>query len=631
MQVPQDRQTFLSRLNQAKQQYAKRDQLIMLCNEMYQMKKAYSSTYLGSEAVAWRNRVSSEYWQSDNRPHNVVDVLTAVLGGNPPQWRATVGGSEIETLPTRAEKFLAGVFELNSLRQQFDVYGDIIFRTVLDGGVGIRMFWDTESGPPANIDVVDAPDAEGETMPVVTYDFLDFPIVIEVVPLDTLYPMGRGRMGRPFDEIFHSEDKTPNEVFEEWDGVDGADLSHLNEHKKEDQQFTQYEYIEWWGQEKDGQVWYACAFDNKFIIAPKKIDYPTIPYVITSFKVFDRRSPDLERLPFMYPLLWATQKKEYLTSRGFRLADLFGNMPPIYRGDNPVQLEGTWGDALNMGPEDSLEFIKWPGQPPDIFRMIEEATTAQAEGTFSSAMFGQTPSRMSGYALSQLVGSDTLRTDIPRRNIELALALAARVIFGLMQKFSPTVAMGINVVVKNKKLAAMLNGEETKKLTLSAAIKPKHVADEIRLASLGVQLASSPNSPVSIAYILEHYFGLEQPEDEINRKLSEKALQDPVINLIALHDALQEAGHFAAGLVEQQLKEAMQKAAAPEQAAGGPAPPATPGGPPGMQPGPDEAVGLGLGLPQAIGGNPPVVPPSGNVVEEAPPTPTTQMMGGPTE
>ena len=633
MFVPRDKAEFRSRFAQAQHKYARRDQLVLLCNEMYELRKTQRSNFLGSGTTTWRTKVADEYWMSDSRPQNVVDVLTAVLAGNAPQWRAVIPGNVLSNVPSRAEKFMMGVFQFNARRQQVDLLVDIVFRTILDGGVGIRIFWDTEAGPPSSIDTVRDPGMpEGgaaRKQPLATYSHRNFPIVIETIPISKLYPCGRGRMGQPFDEIFQVEAKTPHEAAEEWRGAKGANLAWLSDYNPSDRDFSYYEYVEWWGEDKDRRIWYACMFNNEFIIAPKQIDYPCIPYVLTTFKKFDADRPEFARVPFIYPILWATQRAEYLSSRNMRMADLFGNLPPIHRGDNPINLDGTWGDALEMGPEDTIEFPKWPGNPPDIYRMIEDMRQVQAEGTFSAAMFGQVSTRMSGYALSQLVGSDTLRTDTPKKNLELALSCVADIVFSLLQAFNPDVYMGVNVQIKDKQLSAILNGNETKLLTMHCFIKPRHIADDVKMASLGAQLASLPNPPVSLAFILENYFGVQQPEDEINRRLGEDVMKDPLVRLLALHKLLKEENHFAAGFIEQQLQQAIAQQAAPPGGPGAPGGLGLPGGgPPGMA-GPME--GVGLGVPQAMMGNPPMPPPGGNVVEEEGMTRPNMMYGGPRE
>jgi hypothetical protein len=169
------------------------------------------------------------------------------------------------------------------------------------------------------------------------------------------------------------------------------------------------------------------------------------------------------------------------------------------------------------------------------------------------------------------------------------------------------------VDTKANSFSAMLNGEETEQLMVSTFIKPKQTSDEVRMASLGAQLASLPNPPVSTMYILEHYFGINQPEEEIQRKLSEDAMKDPLIRLMALAEVLSEMGSPYAQVIQQQLEQAIQKAGGGQQ----------------EQQGPPSMDTLGLGMPQATMGNPPVIPPSGNPSEEVGPTLNTMMMGGP--
>lgn len=600
MKEPTTVQDLQARLNKAKQAHRDRDSLVGLCNEMYEMKKDRKSSYLGPNSSAWRNRVPAEYWESSNRPHNVVDVLAAVMAGHPPQYHVTVPGNATSTIPSRAEKFLSGVWRINSRRQMRDLERHVVFRTVLDGSVAIRVYWSPSGVRPTSVEAIPNPENPQESWTVATYQPADFPIVIEPVKITKIYTSGRGTMGRPFDQLFHVEQRTTNQVIYEWGDDPEANIEHLigkSEKEREDDS----EYVEWWGRKPNGEVWHAILFEKKFVIPPRPINYPDIPYVLTSFKQFDEDDPSKSNLPFLYSILWATEREEYMTARATRLTDMYANLPPVFRGNSPIQIEGTWGKIANLGPDEKLEFPVWPGNPPDVYKLIDDLRNKQSEGTFSSAMFGSVPGRTSGYALSQLVGSDTIRADTPRANLELAFSAVGDLIFQMMQRFSQDVHIAVLAQIQNKKLAAMLAGFETMGVVLETFVRPKQTSDETRLATLGAQLASLPNPPVSMQYILEKYFQIYQPEDELARKMSEEALQDPLIRMIALLDVLKDSGSPYAPLVEQQLQQAVQAAAGggQSQAAAGP-------------------NQLGMGMPQGVNGNPPVVPESGNVVEENP-------------
>jgi hypothetical protein len=605
-----DIQDFEARKNRYQAQFKERDELVRLCREMYEMRKNIKSGYLGADANKWRSKVPAEYWESSNRPFNVVNVMTAILSGHEPQYKATVPGLSDSTAAPRAEKFLSGAWFVNSRKQGLQIYKDLVMRAILDGAVGVRVWWDTEAEP-RNTITVDHPDMPEEQAVVWQYDALNFPIIIETVKLDKLYYGGRSVHGQ-FSELLHIEKRSAADVEAEWDGIDGANLDMINEIDAKDRNINVYEYSEYWSSHKD-KIYYAVIFNSKFIIKPKEINYPRIPYIIAPFMQYDRDDPNHQFLPFLFGILWPVMKEEYVASRSFRILDLFANMPPVFRGNRPISLEGTWGKGLNLQPDEKLEFISWPGSPPDVYRLIEDLRNKQSQGTFSEAMFGQVSSRLSGYGLSQLIGTDTLRTDLPRADIELALCAVADLIFALMRQFAPGVFLSLTVDTKANSFSAMLNGEETEQLMVSTFIKPKQTSDEVRMASLGAQLASLPNPPVSTMYILEHYFGINQPEEEIQRKLSEDAMKDPLIRLMALAEVLSEMGSPYAQVIQQQLEQAIQKAGGGQQ----------------EQQGPPSMDTLGLGMPQATMGNPPVIPPSGNPSEEVGPTLNTMMMGGP--
>jgi hypothetical protein len=606
----------LGRLSRAKHANRDRDQLVLLCQEMYTMSKSRKSGYLGANSAAWRGKVPVEYWESSNRPHNVVDILTAVLAGHPPQYHVTIPGNVASSVPSRAEKFLTGVWRLNSRRQMKDLERAAIFRTVLDGQVALRVYWNPSGVRPNNVEVVDNPDQpdSGDQWTVATYHPNDFPVVIELVKIEKIYTLGRGTLGRPYDQLFHVENRTPNQVLYEWYEEDGANVEFIKGLKEDDREIEE-EYVEWWGRKANGDVWHAVVFKNKYIIKPRPINYPDIPYVLTSFKQFDDDNPNMKSLPFLYSILWATEREEYMSSRATRLTDMYANLPPVFRGNSPINLEGTWGKVANLAPDERLEFPVWPGNPPDVYKLIDDLRNKQAEGTFSSAMFGNVPGRTSGYALSQLIGADTIRTDTPRANLELAFSAVGDLIFQMMQRFSEDIHISVLSQVQNRKLAAMLSGSETLGVVLETFVKPKQTSDEVRLASLGAQMASLPNPPVSMQYILEKYFSVYQPEDELARKMSEDAMKDPMVRMIALLEVLKDSNSPYAPLVEAQLQKAVEAAAS----GGGPGSPTQP-------PGMDQ---LGLGVPQALMGNEPQPDAMGDTLSENPDL-ESNMFGGPT-
>jgi hypothetical protein len=440
-----------------------------------------------------------------------------------------------------------------------------------------------------------------------------FPICIEIVDIDCLYPGTKGPHGKPFGEIFYVQKRTPGDVLDEWTGKSQADLKKVAEGLQvEDYDNLEEEYVEWWGQDAKGVVWYAITYRQQWLIEPTPTKYPAIPFVITTFKrVSGADDAGMDRLPFLYPIFHSMDKLEYVRSRAFRQLDMFANMNPYHSGESPIDgVDATWGKLIELAPKEDIKFPPWPGQPPDIHRELSQLGAEISEGSFSETMFGQVSTRASGYALSQVIGADTLRTDTPRGNLELAFSGVADLIFGLMQKFTPNTHLAVTSQIRHRRMATMLSGEETRPLMVEVFVKPKQTNDEVRLATLGAQIASLPSPPVSDQYILEHYFGVNQPEYELDRKLDEETLKEPVIRLMALVDVLRENNSPHAAILEAQLQKAIAASMMPPQQ-------------------PEGATGVGGGLPQAVGGNPPVIPGTGNPSEEVGPTPEAALYGGP--
>jgi len=601
------------RVNKARDKYQTRDQLVQLCDEMYLMKADRASAFLSPQATAWRNRVAPEYWESCNKAQNVVDIMHSVLAGHDPMWKCTIPGNISSTVPSRAEMFLSGAFRLNSLRQQKNLVSKIIFKMVKHGSVAVRVTWMADP-PPVTPAILPHPDSqeEGEQVVVQLHDEDTFPICIDAIDIRNIYLGARGSYGRPFSEIFYVQQRSVEDVLMEWEGR--GDTKKITEKiGASDRAHVRGRYVEWWGQDNMGTVHYAIAFDDHFIIKPTETDYPAIPFVILFYKEGDDQNPSYEHLPFLYPIIWALDKMEYVRSRAYRQIDMFANMNPYHSGATPISgLDATWGKIIELGEREKIEFPNWPGQPPDVYREMQQLEDEMSEGTFSSAMFGKLSARVSGYALSQVIGADTLRTDTPRRNLEMGLTAVSTLVFKLMRTKSRPVYLGVTAQVNNKKMTAILSGDETRQLVTEAFIKPKQTSDEIRLATLGAQIAAQPDPPVSLRYILENFFGVSQPEEELARKLDEAAMKDPIIKLMAMHEVLEATGSPYAPIIMGQLQAAIGQAAAPE-GQGSP------------------QIGMGLGIPQNLAGNMPFIPGSGNPSEEVGPQQQTELYGGPTE
>lgn len=613
---------FISMAERLQREYAKRNALITYCRQVYKMSVTRDGTYLGKDSTAWRAKVPPEYWEISAHGHNSVDICDAVLGGHPPQFKVTTPSGGPADLPDRAEKFLMGVLRVNSRRNGMDVVRRAVHRTVLDGGCGIRVTWDPLA-PDPKIGTLETP--EGETWTTATYPRRGLPITLEVVKLDTLYPLGRPTQGSPFNEIFQCEERSVASVLQEWGGVEGADVTELLKIPRSERPTQKGRYIQWWGYDDNGEVLLAVSFRDKWVRPPEIIGYPRIPFVLAAFKEGDEEDPALERVPFIYPILWAVEREEYIMSRVYRIIDMLSNMQPFHTGPTPVNVEGTWGRIMHFpDPQERLQFPNWPGNPPDVWRLLEDVRRRESQGTFSAAMYGEVSTRISGYGLSQLIGADTLRTDTPRANLEEAFSGVAELIFDMLHEWARDVHIVVTVRVKNATLSAMLSGEETELLEVDTLVKPKQTADELRLATIGAQLASMPRPPLSTRTILETFFGIAQPEEEMRTRLEEEALQDPMVRLMAMVETLREEGSPYALIVEAQLQKMVEAAAGGAGGAGG-----AQGAPP---PGPEQ---LGMGLPQGAMGNPPNpldMAMGANLQEEAQVgRPTVGVFGGPPE
>jgi hypothetical protein len=605
-----------ARLNYARNVFRRRDALVGLMDEIYAMSRARKTGYLSDDS-SWRNKVHGEYWSASPRGHNTVDIATAVLGGYPPQYSVTCPGGSTETskVASRAEIFLAGLWRANSRRQEQNLYNLVAHNTVLHGSAAVKILWDHRAPDP----VMETKEQEdGQYWAVATYPRNLVPITLSIIPIRNLYPIGPSTFDSPFSELVQVENRTYSSVVREWRDIEGAVIPPPPINQKVNEPLPPVEdrvapYIEWWGYDYDGSVNYMVTYDEHVVIPRKTLIYPFIPYVFSVYKqgMFDE--VDMQKIPMLFPMIYSLERTEYLNSRIMRIVDMLSNLVPVHRGATPMNIEGAWGKILQMNdPNERVEFPQWPGNPPDVWKVRENLEKEMSESSFSEAMFGQTSARMSGYGLSQLIGADTLRMDTPRGNLELFYSKVGDMVFQMLQEFSYSTHIAVTTQVKGKSFSAMLAGRETEALVVDTFVKPKQASDEQRLAVVGAQLASLPKPPVSMRYILEHYFGIAQPEEEIQTVMEETAMRDPMVQLMALIDVLKEQKSPYLPIVEAQLGKVLM------QQAGGAG-----SGAPSMP-------NIGMGLEQAMAGNEPMPQNDGSVTNETGMfSPENVRMGGP--
>jgi len=608
MLPPKDINDFNARFHRAQGLYRQRNQMVLLCNDLYTMQRDRKSTFMGSGIANLHNQIAAEYKEVNSRPHNVINVMSAVLGGYPPIYKAVQPGEVVSSLPSRAELFLQGVWQLNSRRQQINLYKEVVNRVVRDGATGIRVYWTSTPPTLEKVPIQNPDDPQGQPWVVQHHDENTLPLYIEIIDIAKLYPMGKGKYGRPFSDIFYAQRRTPADVIDEWQGQEGADVSEILKNIPADElDKAEYDYVEWWGQDAQGVVYYAISFRDWFIVRPQATQYPSIPFVIAEYIHNSSDDPTYRFIPFIFGLFNSVEIWEYLKSRQHRQIDMYTNLNPYTTGDTPVHVTATWGQIQHL-PGGEIKFPRWEGQPPDVVRELGEVEGAMQQSTFSDIMFGEVSSRLSGFALQQVRSADTLRGDTPKDNLELALGTVAHLILSLLRVFSPDLRLATVLQIKNRHVTAMLAGSETLGLVIGITIKPK-TSDEPRMAMIGAQLASIPNSPVSIRYILENFFGISQPEEEMSRKLDEDAQKDPLIKMMAILDVLRENNSPYLPILENQLAQAMGKSMMPQGAPAG-----------------GEIAGMGMGVPQNTMGN---EPPMGGPNQEQPPSISEMMTGGP--
>jgi hypothetical protein len=167
-------------------------------------------------------------------------------------------------------------------------------------------------------------------------------------------------------------------------------------------------------------------------------------------------------------------------------------------------------------------------------------------------MFGSGNNQVAGYALSQLGDQNRIRLEQPVRHLELMLTLWARKILRLCAKFSGGYPIYVQGQSQGKAYMDWVEIKDADQYLVSAEIQPIFPNEETRKHAE----ASQVRNLLSETTIMERYLGIEQPDDEFERRQVESAMQHPAMkmySMIVALDGLAKAGDKAAQMTLQAL------------------------------------------------------------------------------
>lgn len=539
---------------------------------------------------------AQEQQYADPTPTNTVDLAVGILMANDMGWRAYGWKSSRTELKetSRVEKYLAGTLESAKERTQMHIPYEITKNFCRDGTGVIYSIWDPNYHAKylTEFDMADPENPQGTGK---VPGFSETPVRTEVVDALQICMLPGG--DKRWAHIFRTSsmnvadiEKTFNVRLEKYAGM-----------REEDKMTTKGEVIEYWRHgemersmglsesgsaitRKEEVVISGVIFETLWLIQPHVMSgYDELPFTIGFFKPVDPNDPKSWGHSIMQPMETTIALMEQAINRRLRQITIFSSLPMVVKSEfgRKLDIDPGFGNIIQVGPQEDVGFPIWPGNPPDFREHLDFLRSRLQQAGFSDVMFGSGPSQVSGYALSQLGDQNRIRLEQPRRHLEMFWGTWAKKILAMTAKFAGNSIVRVYGRMKGKDFAEQVMGAGISEYMVKCYIKPQFPNEQTRKHAMATQAAGV----LSERTLMENYYDIEQPDDEMDRKLDEMADKHPLMVQYAIMTILMERaanGDEAAKMVIQQ----QQAQSVPGMGAGGrPAGPTTPMAP-------DNALGM---------------------------------------
>lgn len=532
---------------------------------------------------------------------NTVDLAVGILHSEDVIWHATGfnktpaegKGSDL------VEKAIAGFIDVNKDRTQIDLFHTTNVNFTRDGGSVLYGVWDKDTHDNCRkTDLLMHDDGSQEEVEVL----YELPLDIRAIDPLKIYLLPGGK--KRWLSIMRVEEMTVYDVEKKF----GIVLEKYKNLSDETKLTTKGELIDYWdyayvdevqeGYEallledvQEGEipeppptvrklkVRNAVLFEQEWILPLRVMDgYNDLPYTINFYNPTD---PDDSSKwnSILTPLETPVKELEIAINRRQRGINMYASLPMIVRTEDgrPVAMDAGMGKVIPLKMGEDAGFPVWQGNPPDVDKQIELYRSRIQQSGFSDVMFGEGPSGVSGYALSQMGDQNRIRLETAIRHLEDLWTWAARKWLSLAQEFAPETYLELYGNIRGTDFVERIKGADLQGFQVRCEIKAEFPNERVRNHAMSTQVANilSPQT------IMERYLGIQQPGDEHQKKLNALAEQDPTLMKYAVMkkmEQLAQAGDIAASIVIEQLKQQLtkgqgnrqmpQQAVSPEQLTG---------------------------------------------------------------
>jgi hypothetical protein len=568
-------------------------------NKILHRRKLYNGDHYKGRARDGEERYVDPTYQ------NVVDLGIGIVLANDMEWKVSGWApTPMEQADSeQVEKFLAGLLQIASDREEVYLPYEILLNFMRDGCGVIYTVWDEQLALRVQDTfemVLPAEDPEAPEEVEMVPGYQEPPVRAQAIdPLKIfMLPGGPGRWGH----IFRVEQMSVAEVETRW----GTAIKSYLGRSRADKENSNGELIDYWRYAQNANnetgkidivVEHAMVFDNTEIFALDiEADYDELPFTIGFFKPTDSNDPKGWGESLIDPLEETVAMLEKSFNRRHHQVTKYTGLPLVVeiQPGRTVNIDPAYGSYVTVNPGERVGFPTWQGNPPDVEMEMQFLRARAQQSGFSDVMFGAGPSAVSGYGLSQLGDQNRIRLEQPVRHLVQFWQRWAKKVLRLVERKAGDKVVRVYGKLRGQDFAEQVFNLGLAGYNVQCEIKPEFPNEKSRKHAMATQVAGI----LSATTIMEEYLDIDQPQDEFEKRMIEQARQDPTVQhyaKIKMLQALAKEGDSAAALALQQLAQQ---------------------GAPGQKPGPDkdprrpeQMVGMqsptGQPTPQAMGGMPP--------------------------
>jgi hypothetical protein len=503
---------------------------------------------------------------------NTVDLSVGIMLANKLRWHAFgfKPSHQEQNETSQIEKLLDGTLAINDEREEMNQLYQLYLHFCRDGGAAIYCIYDPALADEAH-KMIEIPDEqEGSRM---VHAFKEIPLRVQVIDPESLIALPGGP--KRWLMIGRREQRTILDVESRY----GIRLSRYVAWTQEQKATTKGEFMDVWDYiyneapvlDAGGNPAYndvlgrpethpvlavrnTILFDNEPLMAPRIMPgYKELPYKVQFFKPTGEKSEQWHSI--IQPLESSVALLERTFNRRAHQIDVYTGMPIVSKTQpgRAVKIDPGLYNHVNITPDESIEFPAWQGNPPDLNFHIEFLRSRIQQSGFSDVMFGSGASQVAGYALSQLGDQNRIRLEQPISHLELLLTHWAKFALSLLNEFASGAHICVYGMHRGKDYFEYVPVDELDGYSVRAEIRPNFPNEETRKTAMATQVKGT----LSEYTIMERYLGIEQPDDEEERKVIEMVSHHPVTIQYVIMNELQrrvDAGDKIAGMVLQQMQ-----------------------------------------------------------------------------